>query len=299
MSTEGRSLELFFIYGKPDQMLTAEVFGWTGHILMLPRTQLAEALLRKEAKYTGVYLLIGENEQGALAYIGEAEDVGFRIKSHDAKKDWWTSAILITTSANTLHKAHVKYLESRLVEIAKKIGKIDLENGNLPACPSLTEASEANMEAFLEQILTVLPALRIDFLLANTRPATENMIKNFNKSSTVFALINDKFNINAKAVIENGEFIVQKGSQARKEWVGHVSKTSGYSKLCDQLVLQGVLTQRGNCRIFNENYAFNSPSAAAAVIQGRSSNGPTNWKVKGTQKSYKDWENEKLAAKDN
>lgn len=118
MSTEGWSLELFFIYGKLDQMLTAEVFGWTGHVLMVPRTQIAEALQRQEARYTGVYLLLGENEEGPIAYIGEAEDVGYRIKSHEANKDWWTSAVLITASANILNKAHVKYLESRLVEIA-------------------------------------------------------------------------------------------------------------------------------------------------------------------------------------
>jgi hypothetical protein len=30
----GKSLELYFIDGKPDGMLTAEVFNWTGHVLM-------------------------------------------------------------------------------------------------------------------------------------------------------------------------------------------------------------------------------------------------------------------------
>lgn len=44
------SLELFFIDGKPDGMLTAEVFGWTGHILVAPRTRLAGALKRNESR---------------------------------------------------------------------------------------------------------------------------------------------------------------------------------------------------------------------------------------------------------
>ena len=44
-----RTLELFFIDGKPDGMLTAEVFGWTGHILVAPRTRLPDALKRKES----------------------------------------------------------------------------------------------------------------------------------------------------------------------------------------------------------------------------------------------------------
>lgn len=60
VGVKGQSLELFFIDGKPDGMLTAEVFNWTGHILMTPRTQISEALRRAEAHHTGVYLLIGE-----------------------------------------------------------------------------------------------------------------------------------------------------------------------------------------------------------------------------------------------
>ena len=42
------TLELFFIDGKPDGMLTAEVFGWTGHLLMAPRLRLADALKRRK-----------------------------------------------------------------------------------------------------------------------------------------------------------------------------------------------------------------------------------------------------------
>jgi len=34
--SKGRSLERYFIEGKPDGMLTAEVFNWTGHVLFAP-----------------------------------------------------------------------------------------------------------------------------------------------------------------------------------------------------------------------------------------------------------------------
>lgn len=87
-NAQGRSLELFFIDGKPDGLLTAEVFNWTDHILMTPRTQISEALKRKEARYTGIYLLFGENDGEPLTYIGEGEDVSDRIRTHDIKKDW-------------------------------------------------------------------------------------------------------------------------------------------------------------------------------------------------------------------
>ncbi len=49
MNYQGRSLELFFIDGRPDGMLTAEVFNWTGHVLRLPRSHAKQALSRREA----------------------------------------------------------------------------------------------------------------------------------------------------------------------------------------------------------------------------------------------------------
>lgn len=292
----GRSLELFFIDGKPDGMLTAEVFNWTGHVLMAPRTQISEALKRNEARYTGVYLLFGERGGDPLAYIGEAEDVSYRIRNHDTKKDWWNTAILITSAANNLNKAHVKYLESRLIEEARTVGKITLENGNTPARPGLSEAAQANMEAFLDYILMILPALRIDCFLKNIRPSSP---ATFRAAATdeapLFELRTPKHGIRAAAKLENGEFIVQAGSIARRTWVGKGYESTTYGQLYEELVRMGVLADQGNQRVFNQNYAFKSPSAAAAVVNGRSTNGTTEWKLQGQTKTYKQWEAEKLA----
>lgn len=130
---KGRSLELFFIDSRPDGMLTAEIFNWTGHVLMTPRTQIIEALKREQTRRTGVYLLIGEREGEPLAYIGESEDVAERIRSHDSRKDWWDKAVLITSNDRNLNKAHVKYLEARLIEEARTAARIALENGPIPA----------------------------------------------------------------------------------------------------------------------------------------------------------------------
>lgn len=292
---KGQSLELFFIDGKPDGMLTAEVFGWTGHVLMTPRTQLSTALKRPESRYTGVYLLFGEDDKGPLAYIGESEDIGGRIKDHDTKKDWWTTAVLITSAANNLHKAHVKYLESRLVEEARRIGRIALDNGNTPPRSSLSEASRANMENFLDQLLVVLPALRIDSFLAHTRPsstppATTDSEQDGN-ASVEFILRTPKHDIEATAILENGEFVVQKGSRTSPHWkgAGHT-----YTNLFDELVATGVLVEQGSGRAFSDNYAFKSPSAAAAVVNGRPANGTMEWKL-ANGKTYKEWEADKLA----
>ncbi|UUP18382.1 GIY-YIG nuclease family protein [Nitratireductor thuwali] len=291
---KGRALELFFIDGRPDGMLTAEVFNWTGHVLMTPRTQIIEALKREQARRTGVYLLIGEREGEPLAYIGESEDVAERIRNHDSRKEWWDKAVLITSNDRNLNKAHVKYLEARLIEEARHAARIVLENGTDPGRPGLSEAQRANMEAFLDHVLMILPALRVDSFLKNTRPISQReMGIAATDEVPVFELHARRHGLRATARLEGGEFVVEKGSQARKSWEGVESHS--YQALHDELVKSGVLREDGDIRVFSENYAFRSPSAAAAVINGRAANGRLEWKVTGQRKTYGDWEAEKLA----
>jgi hypothetical protein len=293
----GTSLELFFIDGKPDGMLTAEVFGWTGHVLVAPRTRLLDALKRIESSYTGVYILLGDAEGEPLAYIGEGENIANRIKSHDAKKDWWTRAVLITSAANNLHKAHVQYLESRLVQIGLNALNVKLENSTNPTLPSLSEAARSNMESFIDQLLMILPAIRVDIFTSKTK-SDERERKNQSANLDdvpVFELTLKKEGIKATAILEDGEFIVQKGSLARGEYIGDRSEKSYYWKYYDKLVEQGVLAEKGKHKIFTKSYSFSSTSAAGAVCNGRSTAGPIAWKVKGTKQTYKAWEAARLA----
>jgi hypothetical protein len=157
---KGRSIELFFVDGDPGGMLTATIpFQWTGHVLVTNRTQLTKALQREEAGRSGVYLLVGEKDEEPLLYIGEGDNISRRIKDHEQKKDWWSTAILITSSGEQLNKAHIRYLESRLIERSIQVGKIKMDNGNSPTILSLSESSESHMEDFLYNIYLVLPAL--------------------------------------------------------------------------------------------------------------------------------------------
>lgn len=293
---EGRSLELYFIDGRPDGMLTAEVFNWTRHVLMTPRTQIGVALARKEARYTGVYLLLGELEGEPRAYIGEGEDISDRIRNHDTKKDWWSSAVLVTSAANNLNKAHVKYLEARLVEEARAVGRVALDNGNTPLRPSLSETAQSNMEAFLGYLLMVLPALRIDMFIKNTRPAISLGVDAASQNDAPrFRLVNKKHGLNATAVLKDGEFIIETGSLARMRWEGATTKQTGYALLHDELRKTGVLKDNGEHCVFAQNYAFSSQSAAAAVVLGRPANGTLEWRPVDGAGTYKDWEARQLS----
>lgn len=298
--TVGRSLELFYIDGRPDGMLTAELFNWTGHVLMAPRTQIADALKREEASYSGVYVLLGEDGGEPRAYIGEGEDISARIRSHDVKKEWWTSAVLVTATANKLNKAHVRYLEARLIQEARTIGRVPLDNATSPPLPSLSEADVAKMEAFLENLLVVLPAVRVDMFIRRTRPAPSpshpgadsvlpgSAIADAMGPNPRFILETRKHGLRATALLRDGEFIVEAGSLARNSWVG--PPAHNYANLHAELVRSGVLAPDGaHCR-FTEDYAFRSPSAAAAAVNGRPSNGQVEWKTDLGGYTYRDWE---------
>lgn len=299
--TIGRSLELYYIDGRPDGMLTAELFNWTGHVLMVPRTQIAEALARPEASYAGVYLLIGEQEGEPRAYVGEGEDISARIRSHDVRKEWWTSAVLITAAANKLNKAHVRYLEARLIAEARAIGRMPLDNGTNPALPALSEADIAKMEAFLENLFIVLPAVRVDMFIHRARPSMAEKKQEAAPAAEIttasveadrFVLENRRHSIHATAVLRNGEFIVEAGSTARGGWAG--LPHHNYAGLYSELIRSGVLAPQGNHCVFTESYAFSSPSAAATVVFGRAASGPQSWRLEGSEMTYKEWEAARL-----
>jgi Domain of unknown function (DUF4357) len=294
--TDGRSLELFFVDGKPDGMLTAEVFNWTGHVLYCPRTNISAALARKESKHTGVYILLGDKDDEPCEYIGEAEEIDVRLKQQVSGRDWWTSVAIITSSANSLNKAHVKYLESRLVEEAIKIGQIKLENSNVPPRSSLSESARSNMESFLSYLLMVLPAIRIDMFVQRKRPtgvqALQASTADIKSPVATFELKSRKGEYDATAILQDGEFTVQSGSIARNDWIG--AQNHNYAKLYHDLVRQEILNDNDGKRVFTSSFVFNSPSAAAAIVTGRSANGLMEWKLSGSKKTYQQWESEQV-----
>ena len=137
MSGQGRSIRLFLVDGLANGLLTAEIMNWTGHALTGSRSRLPELVQRPECARTGVYFLVGTDPDNALrplVYIGESDDVAKRLKQHhrpedQGGKDFWEKVCLITSKDQNLTKAHVKFLESRLLALAKQSGRCGLING--------------------------------------------------------------------------------------------------------------------------------------------------------------------------
>lgn len=298
--TQGRSIRLFLVDGSPNGLLTAEIMNWTGHTLTGPRTRLSELVKRPECGRTGIYFLVGpdpDNTARPLVYIGESDDVAKRLKQHNQPelpngkggKDFWERVCLITSKDQNLTKAHVKYLESQLIALAKASGRCGLVNGTAHNYTMLPEADQADMAFFVEQIRTILPVLGFDFLREPAaHPNLEASTYDQPNTSPPFELTLPKYGIKAQAQEISGDFIVLAGSAAREKWVG---TDSGYKGLFNQLVEDGVLQPgAANNRVFSKDHSFSSPSAAAAVISGRSANGRTSWTLAKTGETYGSWQ---------
>lgn len=292
----GKQVRLFLVDGSPGGMLTAEIMNWTGHIMAAGRSDLPELLKRDEAKRTGVYLLLGDDPNGSYSnaiYIGEADEVGERLRIHSRSeerggKDFWNRAIILTSKDANLTKAHARYLESRFISIAKNAGRSFVTNGTAPVPLPLPEADVSDMEQFIEHARIVLPVLGVDAMRAV--PTITNLEPDSVGSapkSPVFEMTVNSEGILARAQETDNEFVVLAGSIARKAWIG---SSLGYSKLHETLVADGVLVSNGSNLAFSKDYVFKSPSAAAAVITGRATNGRVTWKDPSTGLTYGQWQ---------
>ena len=84
--------------------------------------------------------------------------------------------------------------------------------------------------------------------------------------------------VQARAQVRDGHFVVLAGSTARAEEVPSLA-THTYAQLRASLIKAGHLVAEGDDRLrFTVDVPFNSPSAAAVAVLGRTANGKLEWK---------------------
>jgi hypothetical protein len=280
----GKTLRLYLSDGSPTGPIVAEIINWTGQVIVVPRSQLHEMAKREELQRTGVYILVGPDAQTGAdrIYVGEADEVFDRLKSHDKddKKDFWTRAITITSKDFNLTKAHGRHLESRLIELARFANRATVTNGTAPGTKTLPESDVADMEYFLDQIKLMLPVLGFEFLRA---PATrEHAVE----SAMTPLLTMAEVGVLARAKEIEGAFIVLKGSTARRTGT---QSWDGYVTLREDLVTQEKLVPKDSENFeFTDDVEFSSPSAAATVCAAGNRNGRTTWKLE-DGRTYAEW----------
>lgn len=268
-----KTIKIFLVDGEPNGLKTAELSNWVGQAVVIPRKKLKDTKDRPDCNKPAVYFLVGKESEEALlptAYIGEAENLWNRLTTHDNSKDFWQMAIAFVSKDNNLKKAHVKYLESRCIEIATRAERFNLENGTKSAQPSLSESDIAEMEEFLENLKLLLTAVGYPIL---QEVASREQIKT---SDPLFTCGGKK--AKASGRMTNEGFVVYKDSTATTQFSSAVAERN--QKNIEKLVSNGYLEKKDDdLYLFIKDYVFNSPSAASDIILGNSTSGWKKWKT--------------------
>jgi hypothetical protein len=221
---------------------------------------------------TGIYILSGSDPISGLplAYIGEAEIIRDRLKQHKGK-EFWVSAVVFVSKDENLTKAHVRYLESRLLKEAGEVGRLKIEQ-NQAGGSKLPESDREEMEVFLSFVRQLLPVLGSEILTPVAEPAPGSP-----SGGMLFCRMKGA---KARGHRTAGGFVVFNGSTAVLQERPSAKKWPYVITLRQQLIADGALIREGRLYRFTKDVEFSSPSAAAAVIEGGSANGLIEWRTK-------------------
>ena len=283
MSKRGKSINLFLMDGEASGRIKCTLANWTGVAYKIPRTAMDLCKEREDLKQSGVYFLFGTSDQTGnnIAYIGQAgarkngEGLLYRLLEHkrNPDKDYWTEAVVFTTSNNSFGPTEISYLENRFCGLALAAKRYDVKNGVDPTQGNITEEKESELEEFVDYARIVMgtlghkvfePLISVAAIpTAEAQPANEEPLLYFE-------------NVNAKAIGRrtNEGFVVLKGSILSQKIVKSCPETAikARTKYSDRINEYNTLT---------EDVLLSSPSAAAAFVGGSSLSGNELWKTEG------------------
>jgi hypothetical protein len=286
VATRGKSINLFLMDGTPNGRIKCTLANWTGVAYKIPRTDLDKCKGRNDLSQNGVYCLFGSSDETGenVVYIGQAgvrkngEGILYRLQEHkrNPDKDYWTEAVVYTTSNNFFGPTEISYLENRFCAMAKDAKRYLVKNGNDPTSRNITEEKESELEEFIEYAKLVMGTLGLKVFEKFTEVKTQS-----DKSDTPFN--DDKLllylkrksrksgiTIEAKCKQTNEGFVVLKGSHI--ETIDSDSIPSGIKDSPNK----AHIDENG---ILQEDFLFRSPSYAAAFVVGGHANGLTEWKT--------------------
>ena len=282
MTLKGKSINLFLMDGTATGRVKCTLANWNGVAYKIPRTELDKCKDRPDLKSSGVYFLFGVSDETGIGvvYIGQAcsrkngEGVLYRLLEHkrSISKDYWSEAIVFTSSNNWLGPTEISFLENKFFNLAKDAGRYEVKNGNDPTIGNVTEEKESELEEFVENAKVIMGVLGHQVFNPLTRRSAQNM-----ETQILDCKEGEKLSFTGKKAKGEGMrtsdgFVVFKGSVlnptvARSCPKNTINNRKKYASAIDE---NGAIT---------ENLLFNSPSAAASFLSGTSVSGMSAWRL--------------------
>lgn len=265
----GKTIKLFLIEGDMDGLIQASISGRICIGYKIPREKISNCKEIKDLNQTGVYFLFGNEE----VYVGQAAQrknglgLSQRLIEHDnTKESYWTDAVALTATDDSLNPMMIWYLENWFYERAKTVGTYKLHNANTPNPGKVTMAEEAALQDYVEDALMLVKALGY---------------RTFEKDNKSTAPVPDgvKVTLDSRDAHANGIYtsdkriIVLKGSTI--SGATSPSYPASMHKKRKDLLSDGTIVENK----FVKNSKPEAVSTAASIVLGRSANGWTLWRM--------------------
>jgi len=292
-----KNINYFLMDGTPNGRIKCTISNWTGVAFRIPRTALEKCKERDDLKQSGVYFLFGVDEETGndLVYVGQAgvrkngEGVLYRLSEHkrNADKDYWTEAIVFTTSNNSFGPTEISWLENRFCALANDAQRYIVKNGNDPSLGNVTEEKQSELEEFVEYAKIVMGVLGHKLFEPLVTPMSKLSLDEYGISENSDNLLYLQRTIKKSGItvvatcLQTAEgFVVKRGSVIEQESAKSLSPVMIAKRKNAKIDEEGIL---------QEDILFNSPSYAAMFVIGNHANGRVEWKS-ADGKSLKDME---------
>lgn len=280
-----KTVQLFLLDGTPTGPIKCTLSNWTGRVYLIPRTQLKElAQERPDLNHNGVYLLFGTSDQDdrTTVYVGQARSrlngngTAGRIIEHDNDRlDYYTHAVIITTSEDYFGPTEISYLEHKFYCLAVESGRYLVANGNSPSRGNVTEEKQAELDEFIE--FTTIAVGSLGYKVFEPIDDAKNIDKKDSSSESKANPVSNNnilsfsgSDFSAKGRQTSDGFVVLSGSRIRKDQTISCPPSREQKVKSHQDALDNFITTK--------DILFSSPTTAAVFVSGRSSNGLTSWK---------------------
>ena len=261
----------FLIYdGNPNGLIMGELSKWNGRVYKISRSALPSFAHRPDCQHTGVYFLFGRNQDLAdTIYIGEAEQLLQRLKQHINDREEWNDCIAVISKDNHLNKAHVKHLEYDFHQLAVHAHRYVVINPTVPTCSSVSEFDQAMLSEFIDHTRLLVNTLGYKAFEGISVPSS---LPDGPHEVMDYAITGSR-GADAHGISVADGFTVLKGSKIAATVTP--SFPPALQKIRNRLTETNVIDE-SFC--FTCDYLFGSPSTAASIVRGASTNGRTAWK---------------------
>ena len=168
MTPKSFSVRIFLQDGHAGGVKIVAKSKWPGRALVIPRSSFPEEKNRAELNAPGVYMLVGPSTEANLPciFVGADDPVCRAHEQHDKQTAFWDWVVVFASKDSALNLAHIHYLESRLLQLARAAKRANIVNLNNPGPSELSESEMAETETFLEHIMSLCPLLGLSIFEA-------------------------------------------------------------------------------------------------------------------------------------